>query len=70
MLNSVFQLQEVIDAADEALPRCSRDQSKSLQQKQQEVVERWELIKSKVEKRRTDLEQACKLYFFLAAVSS
>ncbi|XP_077320667.1 spectrin beta chain, non-erythrocytic 5 isoform X3 [Lithobates pipiens] len=62
------QLQEVIDTADEVLPRCSKDQSKSLQQKQQEVVERWELIKNKVEKRRTDLEQACKLYFFLAAV--
>ncbi|XP_072283741.1 spectrin beta chain, non-erythrocytic 5 [Pyxicephalus adspersus] len=62
------QLQEVIDGADEVLPRCSRDQSNSLQKKQQEVVEKWELTKNKVEKRRADLEQSCKLYFFLAAV--
>ncbi|KAE8587142.1 hypothetical protein XENTR_v10021875, partial [Xenopus tropicalis] len=62
------QLQEVIDAADEALPRCTTNQRVPLQQKQQEVVEKWELLKTKVEKRRTDLEQACKLYFFLTMV--
>ncbi|XP_068110413.1 spectrin beta chain, non-erythrocytic 5 isoform X2 [Hyperolius riggenbachi] len=62
------QLQEIIDAADEVLPRCSADQRKWLQEKQQEVVERWELMKIKVEKRRSDLEQAGKLYLFLAAV--
>ncbi|KAM5130020.1 spectrin beta chain, non-erythrocytic 5 [Mantella aurantiaca] len=62
------QLQEIIDAADEVLPRCSADQSNSLQKRQQEVLDRWELTKKKVEKRRTDLEQACKLYSFLAAV--
>ncbi|XP_063803707.1 spectrin beta chain, non-erythrocytic 5 isoform X2 [Pseudophryne corroboree] len=62
------QLQEVIDAADEALPRCSGNQRVSLQYKQQEVVESWERMKTKVEKRRTDLEQSCQLYLFLAAV--
>ncbi|OCT68556.1 spectrin beta chain, non-erythrocytic 5 [Xenopus laevis] len=62
------QLQEVIDAADEALPRCTTSQRFPLQQKQKEVVEKWELLKTKVEKRRTDLEQACKLYFFLTMV--
>ncbi|XP_075049076.1 spectrin beta chain, non-erythrocytic 5 [Mixophyes fleayi] len=62
------QLQEVIDAADEALPRCSGNQSMMLQEKQQEVVGKWELMKTKVEKRRSDLEQCCHLYFFLSAV--
>ncbi|XP_069806664.1 spectrin beta chain, non-erythrocytic 5 isoform X2 [Dendropsophus ebraccatus] len=62
------QLQELVDAADDALLRGSREQNLRLQQKQQEVVEKWELMKTKVEKRRTDLEQACKLYLFLAAV--
>ncbi|KAM9294405.1 spectrin beta chain, non-erythrocytic 5 [Gastrophryne carolinensis] len=62
------QLQEIIDAADEVLTRCSTDQGKCLQQRQQDVVERWDLMKNKVEKRRTDLEQSCKLYIFLAAV--
>ncbi|KAM4689983.1 spectrin beta chain, non-erythrocytic 5 [Rhinophrynus dorsalis] len=62
------QLQEVIDAADETLPRCTQSQCLTLQHKQQEVVENWESLKSKVEKRRTDLEQACKLYLFLTYV--
>ncbi|XP_056401829.1 spectrin beta chain, non-erythrocytic 5 isoform X2 [Hyla sarda] len=62
------QLQELVDAADDTLPRCSGEQNLRLQQKQQEVVEKWELMKTKVEKRRTDLEQACNLYLFLADV--
>ncbi|XP_053330428.1 spectrin beta chain, non-erythrocytic 5 [Spea bombifrons] len=62
------QLQEVIDAADEALQKCKENQSLRMQQKQQEVVERWETLKTKVESRRMHLEQACKLYLFLAAV--
>ncbi|XP_075470432.1 spectrin beta chain, non-erythrocytic 5 isoform X1 [Ascaphus truei] len=62
------QLQEVIDAADEVLHRCSDDQSSNLQQKQQEVVEKWESLKRKAENRRADLEQAGKLYVFLTAV--
>ncbi|KAM8921263.1 spectrin beta chain, non-erythrocytic 5 [Pelodytes ibericus] len=62
------QLQEVIDAADEAVHKCNTPQRLSLQKKQQEVVERWDLLKTKVESRRTHLEQACKLYLFLAAV--
>ncbi|KAM3918253.1 spectrin beta chain, non-erythrocytic 5 [Leptodactylus fuscus] len=62
------QLQEIVDAADDTLHRCSGEQNLRLQQKQLEVVEEWELMKCKVEKRRTDLEQACKLYLFLAAV--
>ncbi|KAG9481361.1 hypothetical protein GDO78_010547 [Eleutherodactylus coqui] len=62
------QLQELVDAADDILSRCSWEQNLRLQQKQQEVVDKWELMKTKVEKRREDLEQACKLYLFLAAV--
>ncbi|XP_077120129.1 spectrin beta chain, non-erythrocytic 5 isoform X3 [Ranitomeya variabilis] len=62
------QLQELVDAADGALSRCSGEQNLTLQQIQNEVVEKWELMKTKVEKRRTDLEQACRLYLFLAAV--
>ncbi|KAG8449435.1 hypothetical protein GDO86_016185, partial [Hymenochirus boettgeri] len=62
------QLQEVIDAADEAQARGTASQRIALQQKQQEVVEHWESLKSKVEKRRADLEQTCKLYLFLTSV--
>ncbi|XP_075699620.1 spectrin beta chain, non-erythrocytic 5 [Rhinoderma darwinii] len=62
------QLQELVDAADNTLPRCSGEQNIKLQQIQMEVVKKWGLMKTKVEKRRSDLEQACKLYLFLAAV--
>ncbi|XP_040268693.1 spectrin beta chain, non-erythrocytic 5 [Bufo bufo] len=62
------QLQELVDAADDALSRCSGEQTLRLQQKQQEVVEKWEWMKAKVERRRTELEKACKLYLFLASV--
>ncbi|KAM4663546.1 spectrin beta chain, non-erythrocytic 5 [Discoglossus pictus] len=62
------QLQEVIDSADEVVPRCTAAQRSSLQRKQQEVVENWDILKTKVETRRTALEQACKLYIFMAAV--
>ncbi|XP_073494936.1 spectrin beta chain, non-erythrocytic 5 isoform X1 [Phyllobates terribilis] len=62
------QLQELVDAADSALSRCSGEQNLKLQQIQNKVVEKWELMKTKVEKRRTDLEQARELYLFLAAV--
>ncbi|XP_053553803.1 spectrin beta chain, non-erythrocytic 5 [Bombina bombina] len=62
------QLQELIDGADEALYKCTPSQHSSLQHKQQEVVDNWERLKTKVEQRRTSLEQACKLYLFLTAV--
>ncbi|XP_071971772.1 spectrin beta chain, non-erythrocytic 5 isoform X1 [Engystomops pustulosus] len=62
------QLQELVDATDDTLQRCSGEQNLGLQQKQLEVVEKWEETKNKVEKRRTDLEVACKLYLFLATV--
>uniref|UniRef100_A0A8C8T063 Calponin-homology (CH) domain-containing protein n=1 Tax=Pelusios castaneus TaxID=367368 RepID=A0A8C8T063_9SAUR len=62
------QLQELIDAADGVLARCSERQVVGLQAKQQAVVENWESLKSKVEQRRERLEQACKLYQFQADV--
>ncbi|XP_063295491.1 spectrin beta chain, non-erythrocytic 5 [Pelobates fuscus] len=62
------QLQEVIDAADEALHKSNDEQRLSLRKKQQEVVDRWDSLKIKVDNRRSDLEQACRLYLFLAAV--
>ncbi|KAJ1103984.1 hypothetical protein NDU88_001400 [Pleurodeles waltl] len=59
------QLQELIDAADAVVHRCSEDQAVLLQEKQQAVVEKWEILKNKVEQRRTDLERACRLHLFL-----
>ncbi|XP_050810875.1 spectrin beta chain, non-erythrocytic 5 isoform X3 [Gopherus flavomarginatus] len=68
LLGNEQQLQELIDAADGVLARCSERQVADLQAKQQAVVENWESLKSKVEQRREHLEQACKLYQFQADV--
>uniref|UniRef100_A0A8C3S247 Calponin-homology (CH) domain-containing protein n=1 Tax=Chelydra serpentina TaxID=8475 RepID=A0A8C3S247_CHESE len=68
LLGNEQQLQELIDAADGVLTRCSERQVADLQVKQQAVVENWESLKSKVEQRREHLEQACKLYQFQADV--
>uniref|UniRef100_UPI00398EAE6B spectrin beta chain, non-erythrocytic 5 n=1 Tax=Pristiophorus japonicus TaxID=55135 RepID=UPI00398EAE6B len=62
------RLQELVDAADEVLHRCTMHQSAALQGKQQAVVENWESLRSKVDQRREDLEQACKIQRFLAQV--
>lgn len=70
MTFSPLQLQELIDAADSVLARCSERQVADLQAKQQAVVENWESLKSKVEQRREHLEQACRLYQFQADVST
>ncbi|CAM5151113.1 unnamed protein product [Natator depressus] len=68
LLGNEQQLQELIDAADSVLARCSERQVADLQAKQQAVVENWESLKSKVEQRREHLEQACRLYQFQADV--
>lgn len=62
------RLQELVDAADEVLHRCTMQQSAALQSKQQAVVENWESLRSKVDQRREDLEHACKIQRFLALV--
>ncbi|XP_058663841.1 spectrin beta chain, non-erythrocytic 5 [Ammospiza caudacuta] len=62
------QLQELIHAADQVLPHCSRKQVEDLKAKQQAVVANWKALKSKVEQRRRLLEQAHKLYEFQAHV--
>uniref|UniRef100_A0A8C5IUB0 Calponin-homology (CH) domain-containing protein n=1 Tax=Junco hyemalis TaxID=40217 RepID=A0A8C5IUB0_JUNHY len=62
------QLQELIHAADQVLPHCSRKQVEDLKAKQQAVVTNWKALKSKVEQRRRLLEQAHKLYEFQAHV--
>ncbi|XP_053239381.1 spectrin beta chain, non-erythrocytic 5 isoform X2 [Podarcis raffonei] len=58
------QLQELIDAADGVLCRCSESQMQEIQEKQQAVVENWESLRCKVEQCRQQLEQACRLYHF------
>ncbi|XP_060684627.1 spectrin beta chain, non-erythrocytic 5 [Hemiscyllium ocellatum] len=60
------QLQALVDAADEVLHQCTTQQSAALQEKQQAVVENWEMLRAKVDQRREDLEQACKIQRFLA----
>ncbi|XP_030069558.1 spectrin beta chain, non-erythrocytic 5 [Microcaecilia unicolor] len=62
------QLQELIDAADSVLHICSESQAAALQGKAQAIVENWESLKTKVEQRRLDLEQACNYYRFLTSV--
>ncbi|XP_067895807.1 spectrin beta chain, non-erythrocytic 5 isoform X2 [Heterodontus francisci] len=62
------QLQELVDAADEVLHRCTTQQSAALQGKQQAMVESWENLRAKVDQRREALEQACKIQRFLALV--
>ncbi|XP_043541480.1 spectrin beta chain, non-erythrocytic 5-like, partial [Chiloscyllium plagiosum] len=60
------QLQALVDAADEVLHQCTTQQSAALQEKQQAVVENWEMLRAKVDLRREDLEHACKIQRFLA----
>nr|XP_025044105.1 spectrin beta chain, non-erythrocytic 5 [Pelodiscus sinensis] len=62
------QLQELVDAADDVLARCSEGQVADLQAKQQAIVENWGSLKTKVEQRKEHLERACKLYQFQADV--
>ncbi|XP_078419413.1 spectrin beta chain, non-erythrocytic 5 [Cetorhinus maximus] len=62
------RMQELVDAADEVLHRCTTQQSAALQDKQQAVVENWESLRGKVDQRREDLQQACKIQRFLALV--
>ncbi|XP_043929471.1 spectrin beta chain, non-erythrocytic 5 [Protopterus annectens] len=62
------QLQELIDAADALLVKCMKSQATQVQEKQQAIVESWEVLKAKVEQRREGLEHACRYYRFLAAV--
>ncbi|XP_029453305.1 spectrin beta chain, non-erythrocytic 5 [Rhinatrema bivittatum] len=59
------KLQELIDAADCLLHRCSESQVAVLQDKLQAVVVNWESLKTKVEQRRVNLEQTCNFYLFL-----
>lgn len=64
-----LQLQELIDAADGVLSRCSERQAEEIRAKQQAVVESWESLRCKVEQRRNQLEQTCKLFHFQTEVS-
>ncbi|XP_072120569.1 spectrin beta chain, non-erythrocytic 5 [Mobula birostris] len=62
------QMQELLDAADGVLHRCTTEQSAVLQAKQTTVVENWESLRSKVDQRRESLEKACKIQRFLVQV--
>lgn len=65
-----LQLQELIDAADGVLCRCSKSQAEEIEAKQQAVVENWESLRHKVEQCREQLEETCRLYRFQAEVSA
>nr|XP_056707864.1 spectrin beta chain, non-erythrocytic 5 [Euleptes europaea] len=64
------QLQELIDAADGMLSCCSERQAEEIQAKQQAIVANWESLRCKVEQRRGQLEQTCKLLHFQTEVRS
>ncbi|KAL8169454.1 UNVERIFIED_CONTAM: hypothetical protein K2H54_049400 [Gekko kuhli] len=63
-------LQELIDTADGVLSHCSERQAEAIQAKQQAVVENWECLRCKLEQRRHQLEQCCKLFHFQSEVRS
>ncbi|KAJ6667277.1 hypothetical protein lerEdw1_017255 [Lerista edwardsae] len=62
------QLQELIDAADGVLCRCSKNQAEEIEAKQQAVVENWESLRRRVEQCREQLEETCRLYRFQTEV--
>ncbi|XP_074140888.1 spectrin beta chain, non-erythrocytic 5, partial [Sminthopsis crassicaudata] len=62
------QLQELLDAADEMQKLCSGAQAEALQRQQEAVVQSWESLRQQVERRRGELEHACLLTGFHAAV--
>ncbi|XP_068961768.1 spectrin beta chain, non-erythrocytic 5 [Petaurus breviceps papuanus] len=58
------QLQELLDTADEMQKLRSRPQAEALQRQQEAVVQSWESLRLRVERRRRELEQACLLASF------
>ncbi|XP_074091259.1 spectrin beta chain, non-erythrocytic 5 isoform X1 [Macrotis lagotis] len=62
------QLQELLDTADEIQKFCSRAQIETLQRQQEAVVQSWESLRLRVERRRGELEQACLLASFHTVV--
>ncbi|XP_054470225.1 LOW QUALITY PROTEIN: spectrin beta chain, non-erythrocytic 5 [Anoplopoma fimbria] len=59
------QLQEQLDAVESILDRCTPQLKLSLQEVQQEVVERWEELRLHAEQREEELKLTCQRYLFL-----
>ncbi|XP_044521048.1 spectrin beta chain, non-erythrocytic 5 [Gracilinanus agilis] len=62
------QLQELLDIADEMQKLCWGARLEALQRRQEAVVQNWETLRLRVEKRRGELEQACLLADFRTVV--
>ncbi|XP_038597006.1 spectrin beta chain, non-erythrocytic 5 [Tachyglossus aculeatus] len=70
LVGSEQRLQELLDGADEVLKLCPPGSPAAgrLQGKQQAVVRSWEALRLRVQRRRSQLEQACRLAHFLSEV--
>ncbi|XP_056671969.1 spectrin beta chain, non-erythrocytic 5 [Monodelphis domestica] len=62
------QLQELLDKADEMQKLCWGARLEALQRQQEAVVQSWETLRLRVERRRGELEQACLLTGFHTVV--
>ena len=65
---SCGQLQELLDAVDSVLGACSAELRTKLQERQQELVERWEKLRLHLDKREEQLNHARQRYQFLNTV--
>ncbi|XP_047467733.1 spectrin beta chain, non-erythrocytic 5 [Mugil cephalus] len=65
LANTEQQLREQLDSVDSILSLCWPQLKLRLQEVQQEVVERWEVLRLQTEKREEELKLACQRYLFL-----
>ncbi|XP_028933726.1 spectrin beta chain, non-erythrocytic 5 [Ornithorhynchus anatinus] len=70
LVGSEQRLQELLDGGDEVLKLCppGSPAAGALREKQQAVVRSWESLRLRVGRRRSQLEQACRLARFLSQV--
>ncbi|XP_072479324.1 spectrin beta chain, non-erythrocytic 5 [Notamacropus eugenii] len=68
LLGTERQLQELLDTAEEMQKLCSGVQAEALQSQQEAVVQSWESLRLRVERRRAELERACVLAGFHTVV--
>ncbi|XP_042194068.1 spectrin beta chain, non-erythrocytic 5 [Callorhinchus milii] len=67
LIGAEQQLQELLDSSDAVQERCGLEASAAVPLRQQVVVDKWEALRNKVNQRREELEQACKIQHFLAS---
>lgn len=66
----VLQLQEQLDVVDSILELCTPHLKLRLEEVQQKVVERWEVLRGHAEQRGEELKLAYQRYLFLNTVKT